>query len=312
MTDPSGRSEPTAGLVDAHQHLWELAAHEQPFLALPGNEPLLRDYTEPDLRAVALPAGVSATVVVQTVAEPTETPELLAVAVGSDLIAGVVGWVDLEAADASAALAALRARPDGHLLAGIRHPVLIEPDPDWLARPAVHRGLAAVGAAGLCYDLVVAPHMLPAAIVAATVRAELTFVLDHLGNPSIGAEPDEAWERDVRALAALPNVVCKLSGILSEPPPDGRPGGQPRAGGSGGSSPRAGTVAHLVRYYEIALDAFGPERLMFGSDWPVCTLTAAYSDVVEAARALTASLSPPERAAVLGGTARRVYRLRRP
>jgi L-fuconolactonase len=279
-------------LVDAHQHVWELATREQPWLALPGNEPLLRDYTESDLRAAAIPAGVSATVVVQTVAEPTETPELLAVAAGSDLIAGVVGWVDLQAEDVADALAALRDRPDGRALSGIRHPALIEPDPDWLARPAVHRGLAAVGAAGLCYDLVVAPRMLRAAIAAAKACDELTFVLDHLGNPDIDEEPDEAWVRDVRRLAALPNVVCKLSGILSEPPPGGRPG-----------------IAHLVPYYEIALDAFGPERLMFGSDWPVCTLTASYSDVIEAARALTASLSPPERAAVFAGTARRVYRL---
>lgn len=287
--------EPAADLVDAHQHLWDLAAHEQPWLAQPGNEPLLRNYTESDLRAVAV--GVSATVVVQTVAETTETPELLALAAGSDLIAGVVGWVDLESADVTDALAALRARPDGHALSGIRHPVLIEPDPDWLARPVVHRGLAAVGAAGLCYDLVVAPHMLPAAFAAATACDELTFVLDHLGNPSIDAEPDEAWERDVRSLAALPNVVCKLSGFLAEPPP---------------GTPRGADVAHLVPYYEIALDAFGPERLMFGSDWPVCTLVAAYSDVVDAAMALTAALSPTERAAVFGGTARRVYRLPRP
>lgn len=305
---PAGQAKPVAGLVDAHQHLWELAAHEQPWLALPGNEPLLRDYAESDLRAVAIPAGVSATVVVQTVAEPTETPELLAVAAGSDLVVGVVGWVDLESPGVAEALAALRGRPDGHALCGIRHPVLIEPDPDWLARPAAHRGLAAVAAAGLCYDLVVAPHMLPAAIVAATACDELTFVLDHLGNPDVGAEPDEAWARDVRALAALPNVTCKLSGILGEPPPGG--GLIRDAGGSGRSAPWVDTgVAHLVPYYEIALEAFGPERLMFGSDWPVCTLTSSYADVVAAAQALTVTLSPAERAAVFGGTARRVYKL---
>jgi L-fuconolactonase len=290
---------PSAGndLVDAHQHLWDLAAHYQPWLALPGNEPLLRDYSEADLRREAIAAGVTATVVVQTVTEPTETPELLALAASSDLIAGVVGWVDLESANAAAALGALRQRPDGHLLRGIRHPLLIEPDPDWLQRPAVRRGLSAIGAAGLCYDLVVAPYMLPAAVAAAAACPDVTFVLDHLGNPAVNSPPDGAWERAVRALAGLPNTVCKLSGIFGEPPPEcGRPLGVAR-------------VAHVVPHYEIVLEAFGPDRLMFGTDWPVCTLVASYSEVVEAALTLTAALSRAERAAVFSGTARRVYRL---
>jgi L-fuconolactonase len=281
-------------LVDAHQHLWDLAAHYQPWLALPGNEPLLRNFSESDLRQDAVAAGVTATVIMQTVTEPSETPELLAVAASSDLIAGVVGWVDLESADVADALAALRQRPDGYLLRGIRHPLLIDGDPDWLGRPTVHRGLAAVGAAGLCYDLVVLPHMLPAAVTAAAACSDVTFVLDHLGNPDVYRPPDDDWARHVRALAALPNTVCKLSGIFGEPAPnDGRPAG----------------VAHLVPFYEIVLTAFGPDRLMFGTDYPVCTLAASYAEVVEAARTLTDALSLDERAAVFSRTARRVYRL---
>jgi L-fuconolactonase len=286
-----------ASLVDAHHHVWDLSAYQQPWLDLPGHESLRRTFAEADLRTEAAAAGLTATVVVQTVIEPGETPDLLALAAGSGLIAGVVGWIDLEAAGAGDAIAALRARPDGDWLRGIRHPVLVEADPDWLQRPAVLRGLAAVAHAGLCYDIVGRPDHLPAAAAAAAAVPDLIFVLDHLGNPDIGPRVDEHWAHAVRQLAVLPNTVCKLSGILGEPPPGDE------------HVPASPGLAHLVPYYETVLDAFGPERLMFGSDWPVCTLSASYPAVVGAARALTAGLAPAERAAVLGGTARRIYQL---
>jgi L-fuconolactonase len=285
-----------SGTVDAHHHVWDLAAHAQPWLELPGNEPLLRNYSEADLRPLASAAGVTATVVVQTVTDPSETPELLAIAAASDLIVGVVGWTDLQSPAVGDLLAALRERAGGHLLRGIRHPVLVETDPDWLRRPAVLAGLAAVGTAGLCYDIVVPAEVLPAATEAAAASPGLTFVLDHLGNPQLGPRPDELWMSDIRAMAALPNTVCKLSGILSERPlaPD---------------AAASDDVSHLIPYYETVLGSFGPHRLMFGSDWPVCTLSASYAEVVDAARALTSGLSPTERAAIFGGTARRIYGL---
>ena len=289
---------PAAGAVDAHQHVWDLAAHAQPWLELPGHEPLLRNFSDAELRPLAAAAGVVATVVVQTVTEASETPELLAIAAASDLIAGVVGWTDLESSALADALAALREQPGGEALSGIRHPVLIETDPGWLTRPAVLAGLAAVGAAGLCYDFVVPADLLHVAADAAAACPDVTFVLDHLGNPQVrgraGGQPDPGWIGDIRRLAALPNTVCKLSGILGEPPPS-----------QSASSP----VAHLVPYYETALAAFGPGRLMFGSDWPPCTLSATYAEVVGAARALTEALSPAEQSAIFSGTARRVYGL---
>ena len=284
------------GVVDAHQHVWDLAAHAQPWLELPGHEPLLRNYSEADLRPLAAAAGVTATVVVQTVTEATETPELLAIAAGSDLIAGVVGWTDLESGGVAAALAALRDQPGGALLSGIRHPVLIETDPDWLRRPAVLAGLAAVGEAGLCYDFVIPASVLPAAADAAAACPGVTFVLDHLGNPDVARQPGSGWTAGIGRLAALPNTVCKLSGILGVPRPD-----------PAGVSP--GDVPHLVPYYETVLAAFGPGRMMFGSDWPVCTLSASYDQVLGAASVLTGSLSQDEREAIFGGTARRVYAL---
>lgn len=307
MAPGSARVSGNLPVVDAHHHVWDPAVRDQPWLALPGNEALYRRFSEAELRPQASAAGVTGTVVVQTVTDPGETPELLALAAGSDLIAGVVGWVDLQAPDAADALAALQARPDGGLLCGIRHPVLTEDDPEWLRRPAVHRGLATVGSAGLCYDLVLPADQLPAAVAAAEANPGLTFVLDHLGNPEIGPQLDNGWAHQVRQLAALPNTVCKLSGILGEPPPAAD--GLPRKLPPDRLPPTSPDVAHLVPYYETVLHAFGPDRLMFGTDWPVCTLSASYAAVLAAARALTAGLSPADRAAVFSRTARRVYRL---
>jgi L-fucono-1,5-lactonase len=288
-------------VVDTHQHFWDLTAHDQPWLRQAGYPQLLRDFGPDDLRPLARAGGVAATVVVQTLIDPAETPELLEIAAADDLVAGVVGWVDLLDPAAADALAALRARPDGAYLRGIRHPLLVEDDDEWLRRPAALRGLAAVEAAGLCFDVVGRPSQLPAAAAAARERPGLTFVLDHVGNPDLdhGPRPDERWLRAVTEFAALPNTVCKLSGILGEP----APGTGPAAAG-----PVPG-VAHLVPWYDAVLRAFGPDRLMFGSDWPVCTVSAPYHAVLAAARALTAELSVAERRQLFAGTARRVYRL---
>jgi L-fuconolactonase len=285
-----------APVIDSHQHFWDISAHDQPWLASdPALAPLLRNFTLADLAPLAAEAGVTATVVVQTVLESWETPELLDLAARGGLVAGVVGWVDLTAPDVAAALAQLRDLPGGARLSGIRHPVLIEPDPDWLSRPDVLRGLAAVAAAGLAYDVVGEPRHLPAAVTAARQLPELRLVLDHLGNPDISPEPSEPWASAFTALAALPNTTAKLSGIL---------GVQPSATGPGGDS-----LAHIRPYYDFALHDFGPTRLMFGSDWPPSSLDASYTRVVATARALTRDLSDDEQAAIFSGTAKRAYRL---
>jgi L-fuconolactonase len=288
-------------IIDAHHHVWDLSVRDQPYLAQPMLAPLRRNFLLSDLASEAAAQGVTGTVVVQTVTQPEETPEMLALAADSGLIAGVVGWVDLEAAGVRDALAGLRRLPGSDRLVGIRHPALVEPDPAWLARPAVLRGLAAVAEAGLVFDVVVAGAQLRAAVAAAAATPQLTFVLDHLGNPELRAEVDGPWENALRAFAALPNTVAKLSGFLAEPP-----AGQPQAP----VADPAQRTAHLRPYYEIALSSFGPQRLMFGSDWPVSTLTMGYADIVDTARLLTASLSSDEQAAVFHDTARRIYRLR--
>jgi L-fuconolactonase len=238
---------------------------------------------------------VEATVLVQTVPDPAETPEYLALAARSDAglrVAGVVGWVDLTAPDVADALAALTEAEGGDRLVGIRHGVQAEADPRWLCRPDVRRGLRAVGAAGLAYDLLTLPHQLPAAAETARDLPEVHFVLDHLSKPPVTRGETMPWADDLRALADRPNVAAKLSGLVTE------------------ADWTQWSVEGLRPYAEVALEAFGPARLMFGSDWPVCLLAAgSYGEVVDAARELTAGLSGAERAEVFAGTARRWYRL---
>ena len=318
-------------MIDAHHHLWDLAAREHRWLT--GGQAwatddelarLRRSFTLADLAPLAAEAGVTGTVVVQTAAEPWETPDLLALAAGRDpyaapgqargdgspgggpvgsgvdepaaadgLLTGVVGWIDLAAPAVADAVAGLRALPGGEFLCGIRHPVLGEPDPGWLARPAVLRGLRALAAEGLGFDLVTLLHQLPAAVTAARSVPELTFVLDHLGGPPAGSGQGATagpWASAIRGLAALPNVTCKLSGVHTSP----------------------ARASELRPYYETVLAAFGPDRLMFGSDWPVSTLAATYRQVCYVYRELTAGLSAAEQDAIFELTARRVYRLREP
>jgi L-fuconolactonase len=314
-------------MIDAHHHLWDLAVREHRWLR--GGQPwatdaelarLRRSFTLCDLAPLAAAAGVTGTVVIQTVTEPWETPDLLALAAGGDpyagdqargagprggavagrgneptgaggLLAGVVGWVDLTGPAVAEEVASLRALPGGSFLRGIRHPVLAEPDPDWLARPAVLRGLRELAAAALSFDLVPLPHQLPAAVTAARAVPELTFVLDHLGGPPAdtrrGAQAGP-WASAIRSLAALPNVTCKLSGVHTS----------------------AARASDLRPYYETVLAAFGPDRLLFGSDWPVSTLAAPYGQVYAMYRELTAQLSAAEQLAIFDRTARRAYRMR--
>lgn len=269
--------------ADAHHHLWNLEVRDQPWID-PAS-PLRRSFGVGDLVAVA--RGFDATVLVQTIAEPEETPELLSVAAEHELIAGVVGWVDLTAPDVRDRLAELRS----DWLVGIRHQVQGEPDPRWLCRDDVRRGLRAVADAGLVYDLLTLPPQLPAAIETAWALDDLVFVVDHLSKPPIASGELEPWASGIRALAQHEHVSCKLSGMVTE------------------ADWSAWTVADLEPYFEVVLEAFGPERLMFGSDWPVCTLAAGYDEVVEAAEALTASLSQAERAQIFGETCRRTYTL---
>ncbi|MFE3031709.1 amidohydrolase family protein [Streptomyces canus] len=273
-------------VVDAHHHVWDLSVRDQDWIA-PGS-PLRRTFTMADLAPQARAAGVDRTVLVQTVTVPEETPEFLALAAGHELIAGVVGWTDLTRPDVTDELARLRELPGGSYLKGIRHQVQGEPDPEWLLRADVRRGLTAVADAGLVYDLVVLPHQLRACVKAADSLPHLTFVLDHLGKPPVASGVLEPWASAVRTLAALPNTVCKLSGLVTE------------------ADLATWTTDDLRPYADTVLDAFGPDRLMFGSDWPVCTLAATYGEVLDTARQL---IGAQDSGQIFERTAVRVYDL---
>ncbi|SEM19218.1 amidohydrolase family protein [Streptacidiphilus jiangxiensis] len=278
-------------VVDAHHHVWDLTVRDQDWISGPALAPLRRNFDLDELRPQARAAGVDSTVLVQTVCVPEETPELLALADTDPLVAGVVGWTDLTCADIADNLAALRAGAGGEHLVGIRHQVQSEPDPEWLLRPDVQRGLRAVAAAGLAYDLVITAEQLPAATAAAISLPGAVFVLDHLGKPPVAERALAPWAGHLRAFAALPNTAAKVSGLVTE------------------ADWHRWQPADLRPFVDVALDAFGPGRLLFGSDWPVSTLAADYSRVVAVTRDLLAPLTPGEREAVFGGNAERLYRL---
>jgi L-fuconolactonase len=275
-------------MIDAHHHVWDLTVRDQDWISGPGMAAIRRNFTISDLRPLAQAAGVTGTVLVQTVTVAAETPEMLAIARAEPLVCGVVGWADLTSPALGDRLAELKAGPGGKYLVAIRHQVQGEPDPDWLRRGDVVRGLRQVAAAGLAYDLVIRAEQLPSAEHAATAVPELTFVLDHAGKPPIAAGAIQPWARDIRAFATRPNTVCKLSGLVTEAAP-------------------GAAAAAFEPYGVVLLEAFGSARLMFGSDWPVCLLASDYARVVELAQMLIAELSEAERENVFAGTAARVY-----
>jgi len=275
--------------IDAHHHVWDLSVRDQPWTK---DLPVLRRSFSYDELAPALRAhDIDGTVVVQTVCVPEETPQLLSLAAATRAITGVVGWTDLEADDVMDRLAALRGGSGGGRLVGIRHQVQEESDPQWLARAAVRRGLAAVADAGLAYDLVVRSDQLPMVIDVVRALPQANFVLDHGGKPPIADGTLEPWRSHVRELAGCPNITVKLSGLATE------------------AQPPTLDARTLWPYAETLLDAFGPARTMFGSDWPVCLLAGSYDETVRAATEFTEHLAADERADVFGETACRVYRL---
>jgi L-fuconolactonase len=305
-------------IIDAHHHVWDPAARRHAWLD--GLPELRRRFGLDDFRQPAAAEGVTASILVQVLADTAETEEFLALAAangagqggpaldstaghgtdsgGTDAgpgrgvaVAGVVGWVDLGGPDVAEEIARLRQLPGGDRLAGIRHLVQDEPDPAWLDRAEVRRGLRAVSAAGLVYDLLIRPSQLPAALRLAGDLDSVAFVLDHAAKPQIAAGRLQPWAGLITGLAARPNVACKVSGLVTEAAAGWRP-------------------EQFVPYVDTLVESFGPGRLMFGSDWPVCLLAATYAQVLSLATGLLSrQLSPAEVDAVLAATARSVYGL---
>lgn len=276
--------------VDAHHHFWDPATADYPWLT--DDLAVIRrafgpDDLEPELEA----ADVDATILVQTRSSVDETRDFLRLAEVTPFIGGVIGWADLTTPAVAETIAGLLSGPGGDHLVGIRHQVHDERDPEWLLRGDVIDGIRAVGAAGLAYDLLIRPRELPAALRLARRLPNVRFVIDHLAKPPIARGDGEAWREGMAAFAGLEHVACKVSGLVTE------------------ASWSSWTRSDLQPYVDHAIRVFGPTRLVFGSDWPVCLLAGTYAQVVDAARTTLGSLTPSEQVAVFGGNATRIYRL---
>jgi L-fuconolactonase len=272
--------------VDSHHHFWDPARRTYPWMGVELDS-IRRRFGPDELEPLAKAAAIDRTVLVQTVSSISETREFLAMAAEHDLIGGVVGWVDLIDGRSAEALEDLKAAPGGRKLVGIRHQVHDEADAEWLLRDDVQGGIAAVGVAGLVYDVLVRPRELPAAAETVRRHPDVRFVLDHAAKPRIASgSRDPEWEDAMALLAELPNVSCKLSGLVTE------------------ADWKTWTPDQIRPYVERVLEWFGRDRCLFGSDWPVCLLAATYPQVVDLIRSFVG-----DDEGVFGGVAARVYRL---
>ena len=274
--------------IDAHQHFWRYRPETHPWIseAMPQ---LKRDFLPADLQPLLNAAGFDGCVAVQAQQNVAETEWLLQLAAEHPFIRGVVGWVDLCAPHVADALRRSAAHPR---LRGVRHVAQDEPDDRFLVRPDFLRGIAALAPLGLTYDILVYARQLPAAIELVQRFPQQRFVLDHIGKPEMRNRQLDTWRADITALAAQPNVSCKLSGMVTE------------------GDWQQWKPADFTAYLDVVLGRFGVQRLLIGSDWPVCTLAGSYGEVMALVTDYIGFLSPSERAAILGGNAVRFYGLR--
>lgn len=274
--------------VDAHHHLWRLGRGDYGWLT-PDLAPIYRDFELSDLQPLIRAAQIDATILVQAAPTEAETFFLLDSAESADVVRGVVGWAEFDAIDAVARIDALATR---HLLVGLRPMVQDISDDDWLLRPALASRFAAMVKHDLVFDALVLPRHLPRLVRVVDEHPGLQFVLDHCAKPQLATGDISGWKADIALLAQRPNVVCKLSGLATEAAPDWQ-------------------VADLKEAIDHVLAYFGPQRLLWGSDWPVVNLAGGYERWFAATEALLGGLSAQDKAAIFGGNAARVYLARR-
>ncbi|MGO4595144.1 amidohydrolase [Leifsonia sp. 2TAF2] len=272
------------GRIDAHVHLWNRRTDPQDWIDPARMAAIDRDFGGDELRAMLAATGMDRAILVQASNSLAESERLSR----SDpaVVAGLVAWVDLTG-DVAAQLARVRAGTVP--VVGVRHLAHIDPDPEWLLRDDVSQGLAALGREGLAFDLVIRDWQLGQAADLAARHDGVRFVLDHLGGPLAEDADPARWEAGLRELARRPNVTAKVSGLSS------------------GLAPGEWSAEDLRSVVEVAVDAFGTDRLLYGSDWPLAELGGGAPAWREAFDILTAGFSAAERDAVLGGTAARVY-----
>ena len=273
--------------VDSHQHFWRYEPVAYHWLSEPMRA-LRRDFLPADLETETVAAGVDGTIAVQALQTLGETRFLLGLARENPFILGVVGWVPLTDPSVAAALEELALDP---VLKGCRHVLQDEPDDNFMLRPDFNEGVSAVTAAGLVYDILIYERHLPQTLQFVDRHPGQLFVLDHIGKPGIRDRSFAGWSAAIRDLAHRPNVYCKVSGMATEADWEGW------------------TEEDLLPYLDTVLDAFGPRRLMFGSDWPMSLVAVEYGRWCDLVRRYVSRLSEGERELVLGGTAAQAYGL---
>jgi len=278
----------SAPRIDAHQHVWQLARGDYGWLTA-ALAPIFRDFGPDDLAPLLARHGITRTILVQAAPTEAETRYLLGIAARTPFVAGVVGWCDFDAPDVASRIAALAADP---LLVGLRPMVHDIADEGWLARPALAPAFDAMIAHGLVFDALLKPAHIPAALALLARHPALPVVIDHAAKPDLVTGDLAAWREGISALAGHPHCVCKLSGLVTEAPADWQ-------------------LETLRPVTDHLLARFGPDRLIFGSDWPVVTLRADYSRWFETATALLSHCSEAQREAIFGGNAARLYLSRR-
>ncbi|MFT4150663.1 MAG: amidohydrolase family protein [Paracoccaceae bacterium] len=273
-------------MLDAHQHFWKVSRGDYGWMS-PDLTTLYRDFGPDDLWPQMQAAGITQTVVVQAAETEAETDFLLDIAVRTDFVAGVVGWIDMLSEGFAARLDHYAAQPKW---VGLR-PMLQDRDPALIADPRFRAALAQVARKGVSFDILTFPRHLPAMVDALHATPGLHAILDHISKPDMGGEIDPGWRAGIEALAAVPGLHCKISGLVTEAGADWTP-------------------ARIRPFVEVVARAFGPGRLVFGSDWPVCTLAASHAQVVDLARDLLGRLYGPEdMQAIFQTNGRRFYRL---
>ena len=273
--------------IDTHQHFWKYSKEQYPWIG-EGMEVLAQDRLPADLEPLLEANGIDGTVAVQARQVVEETEALLAMAEEYDFIRGVVGWVDLRSPNVEARLERFRDRTK---MVGVRHVVQDEPDEKFVLREDFMRGIGKLKAYDLVYDILVFPHQLPAAIELVKRFPDQVFILDHMAKPYIKDKQMPPWESDIRKLASLENISCKLSGMVTE------------------ADWHNWTAEDFRSYMEVVLEAFGAERLTIGSDWPVCTLAGQYGSVISIAADFIAQLSDNEQKAIWERNPERIYGL---
>ncbi|MGB1749509.1 MAG: amidohydrolase family protein [Dehalococcoidia bacterium] len=273
-------------VVDSHHHFWEIDRFDYSWM--PEDSPLAVDYGPSDLEPLIKKAGVDYTVIVQAVSSPDEARWLLELADRHEFIAGVVGWVDLTDPRVGDTLEELQ---QSSLFKGVRHIWESEDDPGWIVNSGAIEGLKELVRRDLTFDFLAKPPNLPFIPKVMDQVPDLRAVVDHIAKPVIAEHLVEPWLSDMRKVASINGMHCKISGMVTE------------------ANHENWTVDDLRPYVHHILGIYGTDRLMFGTDWPVCTLAAEYGDVAGAAKSILKELSPAAKEDVFGGVANRFYRL---